>query len=114
MKTPLIQEKLDEKLNALDALGGEGQEWVNVTASRALNTNYTNDTGRPIAIIVDLNSAGVGASVRYRINGEIVSVGTFNNGPSAPSSNILIVPDGDIYRAEIIGDGTMQRWSELR
>lgn len=31
---------------------GKNQTWTNVTASRSINTNYVNDTGRPIMVTI--------------------------------------------------------------
>lgn len=41
---------------------GYGQSWVDVTGSRALNTTYTNSTGRPIQVYVNVGSHNNGTA----------------------------------------------------
>lgn len=91
---------------------GVNQTLQNVTATRALNTTYTNSSGKPIFVNVHLTQS-VGGSANLQING----------GASYQSSNQAgvgisiagIVPAGATYRLVTgAGVGTLVYWSELR
>ena len=94
---------------------GVNQQWVNMLASRALNTVYTNTTGRPIVVSVGLVSANAGVSIGVIVDNVNVSYGSHNYLGNAQSSNSVIVPAGATYSAFISGgSGTLNLWSELR
>lgn len=82
----------------------DGQTFKNVTAQRALNTNYENLTGRAIAIWV---FGTTNAGVRLLLDGNEVSTTAYNS--QSALSAFLIVPKGSVVRAEI----AMTRWMEL-
>ena len=82
---------------------GVGQSWVDVTASRALDVTYTNDTGKPIC-----TSFYCTGNVAMHING--VAAGVQNN-TGAGGPLFAIIPTGNTYEA--VG-GTVHKWSELR
>lgn len=87
---------------------GVGQTWQNLTASRAFNTTYTNDTGKPI--MVYCHSSGTGSSAIV-VNG--VTIGNFQANSSYVNGNgSFIVPNGDTYR--INSSASISNWSELR
>jgi hypothetical protein len=97
---------------------GVGQVWAN--QSRALATNYTNTTGRPIQISVRLglvSSSGTG-NATLTIAGldvGIVTLGESNGSSWNGMANTLtaIVPAGAVYA--ITGtNASMLSWSELR
>lgn len=84
---------------------GAGQSWQNVT--RAMNTTYTNTSGRPILVFAAVSGSNTGgaATVRVLVNG--VEMGTailnesngssWNNGRQTFS---FAVPNGHTYRIE--------------
>jgi hypothetical protein len=81
---------------------GVGQTWTNVTSSRALQTVYTNSTGRPImvaitnyfstsnALVLNVDSFGVTAVFSSAFN--------TGNGASVGSPNLcVVIPIGATY-----------------
>lgn len=84
---------------------GDGQTWQNLTGSRALNTNYTNTTGRAIALSVFGTTT---AGVRVLLDGVDVSTNGYNAASSL--STFLVIPAGAVYRVEI----AVTKWMELR
>ncbi len=94
-------------------LGGAGQSWQDVHASRALGTPYTNNTGRPIQVIVSANSASASALMTATIGG--VSI----QGPAQSTAGInasmsFVVPNGVAYSVSMVGSTTLAAWAELR
>lgn len=85
---------------------GEGQTWQDVSASRAVNTDYTNSTGRPIQVCAAFSN---GATRQFTVDG--VDVG-YIAGADAAGTVQVIVPNGSVYRLD--GTGTILMWSELR
>ena len=106
---------LDNKPTASTPIG-EGQTWQNVTASRALNTNYTNTTGRPIMISIYCSGQPNHCEWELVIDG--VSLG--HQGVISVASAAMratmsaIVPAGSVYRANNILNATLTSWAELR
>jgi len=86
---------------------GVGQTWQNVTASRAVNTTYTNSTGKPIFWHVDINSSNVTPT----IDGVAFQVVASVNGNTSTSAINLIVPVGSTYSTT---GGGITYWIELR
>lgn len=90
---------------------GYRQAWQNVLASRAINTTYTNNTGRTIWVMASINIAAGVAPLLVLDGVSSASVG--NNGSGA---NIVMfsfpVKDGGTYR--INGGTSAGYWSELR
>ncbi len=104
-------DKLDTKIKTLAI--GEGQTWQNMTASRAINTVYTNSTGRTIEVSVR-GALSTSAAIFAEIDGAI-DLG----GGSATSGAVIgitfLVPPGSTYRVFPQG-GSLSgvTWSELR
>lgn len=94
---------------------GIGQSWSNVTASRALNTTYTNNTGRPIQLAAQAGpSSAVNTALIAVVGG--VNVYTAYAGAAAVYIGIanVIVPPGSSYRINVtLGTATLTNWSEL-
>lgn len=94
---------------------GVGQTWQNVLASRALNTTYTNSTGRPIMITVALRDQGSYMSEMYVAG---VQVGTWDQSTSITYTQTFIVPAGATYMVTgnggSAGGNTLVLWTELR
>ena len=90
---------------------GYGQTWQDVTASRALATDYTNSTGKPIQISCTVR-IGTDAWGQIMIDGVKVA-SSRQNGISGYYDCLLsaIVPDGGIYS---LTGTSLQFWSELR
>jgi hypothetical protein len=92
---------------------GVGQTWQNVTASRAFSTTYTNSTGKPIMVSVNLYngggdpSSGIGLTVGGVLVGNAYQPG-IANGYAQLSA---IVPNGTTYSCT---GTTLGTWLELR
>ncbi|WP_262436764.1 phage tail protein [Acinetobacter ursingii] len=89
---------------------GVGQSWSEVTSSRAVNTTYTNTTGKPIQIMVTTANWNNAGSFELVLDG--VSVTSFGNQDGYNQSKPVsaIVPNGSTYRV----NGSFTKWSELR
>lgn len=74
---------------------GVGQTWQDVTASRSLDTTYTNTTGKPIVVQISCTNTQGGKIV---VNGVTVGlvINTFTGNVQAFAS--AIVPNGATYR----------------
>ena len=94
---------------------GIGQTWQNLTASRVMGTTYTNSTGKPIAVLVTTNTAGLTdtyAQVQITVDGLILGINyATSRGVSIQAAIFAIIPAGLTYSAS--GSG-LNRWSELR
>jgi len=90
-----------------------GQTWQTVTGSRALNTNYTNSTGKPIMVNIMINQ-GSGGSGRFRVDSIDVSGQNLAN-VGLPVMISAIVPPSSVYQmATVSGSQTIVFWAELR
>lgn len=112
------------KQNSLDTSVqpvGAGQTWQNVTASRLVNTTYTNTTGRPIKVqISSYSSVGNNLAI-LTVNGIAVSKFKDNDYYTATLvtphtvTSMAIVPAGGTYVLSNYTSGTtIDTWAELR
>lgn len=94
-----------------DQAFGIGQTWQDVTASRALDTTYTNSTGKPIKISI-ICSVDDGILELY-INSELIQKIGNIGGSLGNAFNFVseIIPVGSTYR---YNGNTFSKWSELR
>ncbi len=93
---------------------GVGQTWQ--TPSRSVGVTYTNSTGRPIAVLISINSNDVSGQAIFYVNGGNFctlnwthNIGTISSG--VPIS--VIIPSGATYRLTLTG-WAVNTWSELR
>lgn len=88
----------------LSMLGGEGQTWQDVAASRVSGTTYTNSTGKPIQVSIST----VWSASNITVGGVIIA------SPSTTQINgfSFIVPNGATYVVTGLTAGF--RWAELR
>jgi len=94
---------------------GVGQTWQDMTASRALSTNYTNSTSRPIYVSVRSNRTGGGAGIAMIIDGFTV-YSDYKLAPvtrSFESTAVGIVPVSSVYSVTMDGV-SIAGWFELR
>lgn len=91
---------------------GIGQTVQNVTSLRAVNTTYTNTSGRPILVSVHITqSAGGSASLQIDGGASYQS----GNISGASISLVGVVPSGSTYRVvPSAGSWTLLYWTELR
>jgi hypothetical protein len=100
-------------LPTLNLTLGYNQTWQNMTAQRALNVTYTNTTGRPIMIYINMIVGGLGI---------FLYINNLNFGDTFTSANTwiggvayLIIPDLSTYRVFNNDSGNiLQYWYELR
>lgn len=92
------------------------QSWQDVSASRALNTNYTNSTGRPIMVNVSVYT-NVNQQMTLVVGGVTVAyTGWSSFGAGAVGGMVsAVVPPTVVYQAySATGVGSALTWSELR
>lgn len=100
----------------LGSVLGIGQTLQDVTAQRALATNYTNPTARPIVVYGAGTSAAAGASMALVVNGSVVSTSSYT-GVGAEFGVSSIVPSGASYwivAAGLTNGNTLKKWMEYR
>ena len=112
--------RYDSVTNTMSAVRGGGlgvgQTYQDLTASRALNTTYTNTTGQPIQVYV-FCTFGAGAFDR-RVEASIdggASITLAVNSNTSGSTNVaghITVPNGQTYRLTSLN--TLSNWTELR
>lgn len=91
---------------------GVGQTWQDMTASRALATTYTNSTGKPIQISVELACTTTTTHV-ILINGVTIASHAVAPAGVAGQIYVYIIPSGSTYQAQNTASG-ITRWWELR
>ena len=90
---------------------GVGQTWQDVNASRASGTTYTNNTGKPITVLVGGTAQSGSPTVTIVVGGVTIATNSF---PYGTIPFTFIVPDSTTYSVTF-GPGTgKQYWSELR
>ena len=93
-------------------LAGVGQTLQTLTGSRALNTTYTNSTGRPIYVIVYATSTNTAMALGAMLNSiQVAQVGVAILGAAITQS--LIVPNGVTYSIAAT-NMTLNAWHEIR
>lgn len=98
---------------------GVGQTWQDVASSRALNTNYTNLTGKPIQVSVSVYNPTTTNAVFMVLAVGGVTVST-NQIPGATSGTNIgtltaIVPNNTTYQLSSLTVGAaIAYWAELR
>ena len=97
--------------DALDAASlGVGQTLTDVTASRAINTVYTNTTGK--LIFVAIGKTTQNSDMRLNVNGVQFGYASGANEDSQSKTLYAIVPSGATYGT--VGLSGFVFWSELR
>jgi len=94
---------------------GVNQTWQNMTSSRALSTDYTNNTGRPIQVSVGVYYTYDGTPISIVVDGvSFFSLRTYGCGGVAATIDYplsFIVPAGSTYK---VTGGSIRGWFELR
>ena len=92
---------------------GWGQSWQDVTASRALATNYTNSTGRPIFVSVRLQQGAANAAASITVGGVIAARSSMTSSVGYEPNLSVVVPPSSTY--SVSGTNfTLNVWAELR
>ena len=87
---------------------GYNQTWQDVTSSRVVGTTYTNNTGRPIQVFINLTDATLG-TVLY-LNG--ISTGEIDFGSTGRQQLSFIIPSASTYQLSV--GAIVGKWLELR
>lgn len=91
-------------------------KWVDLTTARAVNVTYTNDTGRPMQILVSAGPvSGANVYVDIIVDGVEVPGNPSASASTFVNSSSVIIPPGSTHRVEIKnGTATVGLWRELR
>jgi hypothetical protein len=95
---------------------GVGQTWQNVIGSRALDTTYTNTTGKPIQLAVQCTTAGAGPGGYAAVTVDGLTVSSCYSmyiGVPVGVPNV-IVPNGSTFSVTGAGTSVLAVWLELR
>lgn len=109
----MSQEATTNAINAIKMLGN-GQKWTDVKSGRQSGVNYTNSTGRTIAISVATPATNAASSLVIYVDGVTCSsyyVGGNNSDLTRQSIGSAIIPAGSTYRVDATSIGI---WAELR
>lgn len=90
---------------------GFGQNWTDVTSSRALGTTYYNTQTKPINVYLEALVSG-GNRATITLNGLVF--GSVLSYTSAQATVMLIIPPGNSYSLQATGSGTLTNCYELR
>lgn len=102
-------------VSAPDRRIGVGQEWQNVTGSRALTTTYTNTTGRPISVVVQMTTTTSTGTPAITVGGVALPGEFHETGVAGFLRKIeAIVPIGKTYVVTTPTGWTLTNWLELR
>ena len=95
---------------------GVGQTWTDVTASRSKDTDFTNNSGKPIFISVSANNVGAGVTMEIIIDG--ISLGRARSIDDVSTSLAVataIIPNASVYHVKVEeSPADIVAWSELR
>ncbi|MDE1728988.1 MAG: hypothetical protein KGH81_07425, partial [Thaumarchaeota archaeon] len=88
-----------------------GTATTNATASRALNSTYTNSTGKAMTVSVTFvaGASGVGNLIGLVAGNGVAITSVANN---TYGNVTFVVPDGDTYEVTFSGTGTLNTWQE--
>lgn len=81
-------------IKASDGLG-VGQSWS--APSRSVNTTYTNSTGKPIAVAVNINANNTTTQSGLRVDGNAIDFKGFEGGGLYSYMFQAVVPNGSTY-----------------
>lgn len=95
-----------------DQAFGVGQTWQNMTASRSGGSTYTNNTGKPITVIVSIRDANIFSGVLVYVGG-VVIIDVDDVGAQGTTPYTFIVPNGLTYSVTV-NSNTIRHWAELR
>lgn len=93
---------------------GIGQNWGDVTGSRSIGSSYTNNTGKPIMVIIAATSNGVNGLFNVLINNAVSFLSPSGYISGAWTTVSFVVPNGQTYSTSQQGSNvTLQKWLEL-
>lgn len=92
---------------------GVNQTWQNVTGSRASGVTYTNTTGRPISVMISVETVTGSETATIVVGGVILYSGDAGIAAMTGLLGSFIVPPGATYLVSVVSS-TITRWVELR
>lgn len=100
---------------------GVGQTYQDVSASRSFSTNYTNSTGKPIAVYLTISTTGGGNAPQFSVTVNSIVIQSWTYQFAQSTNNTVgvnfIVPDGQVYSIAASSNGggiSSKVWIELR
>ena len=90
---------------------GVGQTWIDVAGSRSCGTDYINNTGAPIKVIV--RGIGHGNGLTMEVDGVNLPLSSGYSNPTNQTGDV-VVPDGSTYRLSCASLYSIYEWVELR
>ena len=110
--TIVTPKKLAVRLaDGIETTLGYNQTTQDMTGSRAANVTYTNSTGRPIFIVVQVVDQG-GSGFTFAVNGVVLAFNDLYVGSTPVLS--FIIPPGGTYGPLVLNGNTLAKWMELR
>jgi hypothetical protein len=97
---------------SIPALGPD-QSWSDVTGSRSAGTTYTNSTGRPIAISVQVTDLAGNTQGIITVGGVQAYQTHIGNSVGYQPDLMAIVPNGATYVVSLT-NYSVAKWCELR
>jgi hypothetical protein len=104
---------IQARFSAQSQTFGIGQTYTDVTATRALNTTYTNSTGKPIVVYVFGSTTANTSAMGLVINGAESAV-SFGATTAIAIGVTGVVPAGATYSIITTGSVSFSSWKELR
>ena len=95
---------------------GVGQSWYDLTSSRSIDSSYTNNTGKPIQVLVSVRGmSSTSDSISVTVGGVSI-LKTVNIADNDTTNVAFIVPNNTTYSVSKLGTVTpnMVTWAELR
>jgi len=92
---------------------GVSQTWQAVTGSRAAGTTYTNSTGKPIAVSINVTQTAGTATATLTVGGVDVAKTLMTNSVGYGPILFSIVPNGTTYVLTLT-NFSLSTWNELR
>lgn len=101
-------------VNAVDKNNLGAPTFTDVTGSRALATNYTNNTNRTIWVLACIKATSASPTAINATVGAVTQEGTVVAAVNYISQMSFPVPPGKVYQVSVLGGtATLQSWAEL-
>jgi hypothetical protein len=99
--------------NVVQAAGYSSDLGPNGAMTRAANTNYTNSTGKPMQVVVAVQSID-GNQCLFNVDGTTVSVFAGGASQSIFATHSILVPNSSVYRVVTAGPASISTWFEVQ
>lgn len=112
----MTPQRTNQAIQALVPGGvGQGQTWQNVTGSRSLGVTYTNNTGKPIIVLISTTLGGNEmASIYANVSGVSMTIGRDGSAGTFGGVGNILIPTSATYSITIGGPVGLSTWHELR